>query len=133
LKHRSDQELVELARQARELAYAPYSGFNVGAVVESPDGRIFTGCNIENSAYGLSMCAERVALGKAISEGVRQLSRLAVIADTHSPIPPCGSCRQVIMELGGDSILVIMANLKGRLEARTIGELLPSPFNPSFL
>ncbi|HKX29988.1 MAG TPA: cytidine deaminase [Blastocatellia bacterium] len=130
---RSDQELVELARQAREQAYAPYSRFKVGAALESQDGRIFTGCNVENSSYPLSICAERVALGKAVSEGVRRFSRLAVIADTHAPIPPCGACRQVIMELCGEDVLVLMADLKGHLEARTIGYLLPAPFDQSFL
>ena len=133
LRERSDRELIELARQARELAYAPYSRFSVGAVVESRDGEIFTGCNIENSSYGLSICAERVALGKAVSEGVHDFTRLVVIADTHSPIPPCGACRQVIMELCGEAVLIIMADLKGQLEKRIISELLPAPFDRSFL
>ncbi len=133
LKYGSNEQLVDLARQARERAYAPYSGFRVGAVVECRDGRLFTGCNIENSSYGLSICAERVALGKALSEGVRGFSRIAVIADTHSPVPPCGACRQVILELCDEDLLVIMANLQGQVETRTINELLPAPFDQSFL
>jgi cytidine deaminase len=133
LKLRSNEELVDLALQAREHAYAPYSGFEVGAAIESSDGQVFTGCNIENSSYGLTICAERVALHKAVSEGIRHFSRLAVIADTYSPIPPCGACRQVILELCGGEVLIIMANLKGQFEARTIAELLPSPFDQSFL
>jgi cytidine deaminase len=130
---RSNEELVELARQAREYAHAPYSKFKVGSVVESRDGRIFTGCNIENSSYGLTLCAERVALGKAISEGVRNIGRIAVIADTHSPVPPCGACRQVILELCERDTLIIMANLQGRIEIRANVELLPAPFDQSFL
>jgi cytidine deaminase len=130
---RSNEELVELARQAREFAHAPYSKFKVGSAVESRDGRIFTGCNIENSSYGLTLCAERVALGKAISEGVRNIVRVAVIADTHSPVPPCGACRQVILELCEKDTLIIMANLQGRIEMRAHSELLPAPFDQSFL
>ncbi len=133
MKSRSHEELVDLARQAREHAYAPYSKFKVGAAVECQDGRIFSGCNIENSSYGLTVCAERVALGKAISEGVSSFTRIAVIADTHSPVPPCGACRQVIFELCGADALIIMANLQGRIEIRTIRELLPAPFDRSYL
>ena len=127
------EELIPLALQAREFAYAPYSNFKVGALLESGEGRIFTGCNIENSSYGLSICAERVALGKAISEGVRSFTRLAVIADAHSPIPPCGACRQMLFELCGEDLLVIMANLQGQVVTRTIKELLPAPFDKSYL
>jgi cytidine deaminase len=133
LKSGSVEELISLALQAREFAYAPYSGFKVGALVESREGRIFTGCNIENSSYGLSICAERVALGKAISEGVRSFTRLAVIADAHSPIPPCGACRQMILELCGHDLLVIMSNLQGQIVTRSIEELLPAPFDKSYL
>ena len=102
-------------------------------MVETGDGRVFSGCNIENSSYGLSICAERVALGKAISEGARDLARIAVVADTHSPVPPCGTCRQVIFELCGKDTLVVMANLRGEIETRSIIELLPEPFDQSFL
>jgi cytidine deaminase len=122
-----------MARQARENAHAPYSQFQVGAALECADGRVFTGCNVENSSYGLSMCAERVAIFKAISEGYREFKRIAVIADTHSPVRPCGACRQVISDLFPKQAEVILANLHGALEVTTISELLPAPFDRSFL
>lgn len=127
------EELVSLAREVREKAFAPYSGFKVGAVVETSDGRRFTGCNIENSSYGLSLCAERVAVFKAISEGVRDLVRVAVIADAHSPVRPCGACRQVLSDILGGDAEVIMSNLKGSLEVKLVRDLLPTPFDRSFL
>ena len=127
------EELVRLAREVRERAFAPYSGFKVGAVVESGDGRVFTGCNIENSSYGLSLCAERIAVFKAISEGVRDLVRVAVIADAHSPVRPCGACRQVLSDILGGDAEVIMANLKGAIEVNLVRDLLPIPFDRSFL
>jgi cytidine deaminase len=122
-----------MARQARENAHAPYSQFKVGAALECADGRVFAGCNVENSSYGLSMCAERVAIFKAISEGYRDFKRIAVIADTHSPVRPCGACRQVISDLFPKQAEVILANLDGAREVTTIGELLPAPFDRSFL
>ena len=101
----SQLALLELARQARERAHAPYSGFKVGAAVECQDGTVFVGCNVENSSYGLSLCAERIAIFKAISEGRRDLFRIAVIADAYAPVRPCGACRQVISDLlGADAI-----------------------------
>lgn len=127
------EELIELARQVRELAYAPYSKFKVGAVVECRDGRIFTGCNVENSSYGLTMCAERNALAKAVSEGGRDFIRMAVIADAHAPVPPCGACRQVISELCGKQTEIVMVNLRGQIETHTVDELLPDAFDGSFL
>ena len=129
----TNQELIEIARQVREHAHAPYSKFKVGAALESADGRIFTGCNVENSSYGLSMCAERVAIFKAISEGLRDFKRIAVIADTHSPVRPCGACRQVISDLFPKDAEVILANLQGDIEVTRISELLPAPFDRSFL
>lgn len=129
----TNQELIEIARQVREHAHAPYSKFKVGAALESADGRIFTGCNVENSSYGLSMCAERVAIFKAISEGLRDFKRIAVIADTHSPVRPCGACRQVISDLFPKDAEVILANLQGDIEVTKINELLPAPFDRSFL
>ncbi len=126
-------ELIEKARQAREYARAPYSGFNVGAVVECADGRTFSGCNIEISSYGSTLCAEQVALAKAVSEGARDCVRIVVIADTSDPIPPCGTCRQVIFELCGGEAEVVMANLRGQIEIRKAGDLLPAPFDQSFL
>ncbi len=122
-----------MARQAREFARAPYSRFKVGAVVECADGRTFSGCNIENSSYGSTMCAEQVALAKAVSEGVRDFIRIAVIADTKEPIPPCGACRQVIFELCGGDVEIAMANLGGRIEVRKASELLPAPFDQTYL
>lgn len=122
------QELIKLARQAREKAYAPYSKFRVGAVLLADDGRVFTGCNVENASYGLSICAERNAIAKAVSEGARRFAALAVIGDTDSFCRPCGACRQVIAEFGPD-IMVIMANDQGEFEARPIRELLPADFS----
>jgi cytidine deaminase len=130
---KTPQELIELAKQVRELAYAPYSKFKVGAIVECRDGRIFTGCNVENSSYGLTMCAERNALAKAVSEGASDFVRIAVIADAHAPVPPCGACRQVISELCGRQTEVVMVNLRGQIETHTVDELLPEAFDGSFL
>ncbi|MBX3279146.1 MAG: cytidine deaminase [Acidobacteria bacterium] len=127
------KKLVEAARVARQRAFAPYSGFSVGAALECSDGAVFTGCNIENSSYGLSLCAERVAIFKAVSEGRRDFVRIAVIADSHTPVRPCGACRQVISDLFGSQAEVIMANISGAVELRTVGEILPIPFDRSFL
>lgn len=124
--------LVEAAREARERAHAPFSGFRVGAAVEDEHGRMFTGCNIENASYGLTMCAERVAIFKAISEGAGKLQRMAVIADTDTLTPPCGACRQILWEFCGDAEL-ILANLAGREETVRVKSLLPRPFDSSFL
>ena len=126
-------ELIEIARQAREYARAPYSNFKVGAVVECADGRTFTGCNVENSSYGATLCAEQVALAKAVSEGARDFVRVVVIADTDLPVPPCGACRQVIFELCGGGVEIVMANLRGQFEIRKASDLLPAPFDQSFL
>lgn len=125
--------LIEAARRVRELAYAPYSKFAVGAVVECGDGELFTGCNIENASYGLTLCAERVALAKAISAGRRDLVRLLVIADTTRPVSPCGACRQLIFELAGPTVEVILVNLAGQRRVMTAAELLPYPFDPEDL
>jgi len=122
-----------MARQAREYARAPYSNFKVGAVVECADGRTFTGCNVENSNYGSTLCAEQVALTKAVSEGARDFVRVAVIADARAPVPPCGACRQVIIELCGGEAEVVMANLSGQFEVRKASDLLPAPFDQTFL
>ena len=132
--NRTAEELVELARQVRERAHAPFSEFKVGAALETRDGRVFTGCNVENSSYGLSICAERVALFKAISEGVKEFARIAVIADTPSgkPVHPCGACRQVMSDLMGGEAEVVMANLRGEIETQRVKELLPAPFDRSF-
>ncbi len=129
----NQQALIELARQVRENAHAPYSNYQVGAALVCADGRIFTGCNVENSSYGLSMCAERTAIFKAISEGARNFVRIAVIADSPHPVRPCGACRQVISDLFPAEAEVIMANLDNAVETTTIAQLLPSPFDRSYL
>lgn len=124
--------LVAAARRARERAHAPFSRFHVGAAVEDADGRIYTGCNIENATYGLTVCAERVAIFKAVSEGARRLRRIAIVADTEALTPPCGACRQIIWEFCGDAE-VILANLRGDTETLRMRDLLPRPFDASFL
>ncbi len=126
------ERLVSAARQAREHAQARYSGFKVGAALELPDGTIVTGCNIENATYGLTLCAERVALVKALSEGHTSFSRIAVVADTDAPTPPCGPCRQLLWEYCGD-IEVLMANLAAVTATHRLGELLPLPFDDRLL
>lgn len=115
-------ELVASAWQARDMAYAPYSQFFVGAALLAADGRIFVGCNVENISYGLTNCAERVAIGVAIAAGVRKFAAVAVVADTGVPISPCGACRQVLAEFGVPR--VILANRTEHLEFR-LEELLP--------
>jgi cytidine deaminase len=124
--------LIAAARTAREHAHAPYSNFRVGAAVRAKSGRVFTGCNVENSTYGLTLCAERVAIFKAISEGERGFDAVAVVTDTDSLTPPCGACRQIIWEFCGDAE-VILANLKGKVEVLQMSALFPRPFDQSFL
>ncbi|MBI3050644.1 MAG: cytidine deaminase [Acidobacteria bacterium] len=124
----SDSDLVRAARQARRRAHAPFSGFKVGAALEATGGTIVTGCNIENVSYGLTMCAERVAVFKALSEGHRRFRRIAVVADAAAPTPPCGACLQVLWEFGGD-LEVILANLRRETGRHRLSELLPLPFD----
>lgn len=124
--------LITAAQQARENAHAPYSNFRVGAALRSTSGRIFGGCNVENATYGLTMCAERVAIFKAISEGERGFSAIAVVTDTDTLTPPCGACRQLIWEFCGD-IPVTLANLAGQTETLQMQELFPKPFDDSNL
>ena len=124
--------LVAAARAAREHAVADFSGFKVGAALETGDGRIITGCNIENASYGLTICAERTAIFKALSEGERKFTRIAVVADTESPTPPCGACRQIIWEFCGD-VEVIMANTTRVTASLQMKDLLPLPFDKSLL
>jgi cytidine deaminase len=122
--------LLSAAREARDHAYAPYSNFQVGAAVLTKDGRIFTGCNVENGSYGLCNCAERTALFSAIAAGARRgdLTHIAVIADCPGPVSPCGACRQVMIELGGQQLVVIQANLNDQIVQTTAGDLLPGAF-----
>ena len=124
--------LLDAARQVRLNAQAPYSGFKVGAALELEDGTIITGCNIENATYGLTLCAERVALVKALSEGHTRFTRIAVAADTEAPTPPCGPCRQLLWEYCGD-IEVVLSNLNGPTARLQLAELLPMPFDNRLL
>ena len=131
MKH-SDSELIDAAKAVRENAYAPFSEFRVGAALETDDGEVITGCNVESASYGLTVCAERVAIWKAISQGKRKIKHIAVVADTEELTPPCGVCRQIIWEFGGD-IPVILSNLKGKTEVVQMKELLPRAFDTKFL
>ena len=124
--------LVQAARDARLRAQAPFSGFKVGAALESPGGIVTTGCNIENASYSLTVCAERVALVKALSEGITTFTRIVVVADTDAPTPPCGPCRQLLWEYAGD-IEVIIANTKTTLNSYRLADLLPLPFDGRLL
>ena len=124
--------LVEYARRAREHAVADYSHFKVGAALQTADGTIVTGCNVENATYGLTVCAERVAMFKALSEGHRSFTRVAVVADTADPTPPCGACRQILWEFGGD-LEVVLANLAEIKGHHRLKDLLPLPFDARLL
>jgi cytidine deaminase len=126
------QWLLAAATDARTRAHARYSGFKVGAALETADGRLVTGCNIENATYGLTLCAERVALVKALSEGHAVFTRIAVVADTIEPTPPCGPCRQLLWEYCGD-IDVILGNLDGPTGRYRLSALLPMPFDARLL
>lgn len=121
--------LLEAAKEAREKAYAPYSNFKVGASVETKSGKMFTGCNIENSSYSLTCCAERVAIFKALSSGERDFRTLVVVGDVKGPISPCGACRQVMSEFFDDDVKIYLANLQGDITETTISELLPCSFS----
>ena len=128
----SVDKLIAAARAVRERAVADFSGFKVGAALETADGQIITGCNIENASYGLTICAERVAVFKALSEGHRAFRRIVVVADTASPTPPCGACRQILWEFGGD-LEVILANLTAVTATLQMKDLLPLPFDRRLL
>ncbi|KZC20112.1 MULTISPECIES: cytidine deaminase [Rhodanobacter] len=123
-------DLLALARSAREQAYAPYSNFLVGAALLTRDGRRFSGCNVENASYGLCNCAERTALFNAVAAGCRpgDFVAIAVIADTDNPVSPCGACRQVMSELCDDAMPVLLANLHGDTRQTTVTALLPGSF-----
>lgn len=124
------EQLIDAARQARERAYAPYSRFLVGAALETNDGTVFHGCNVENASYGLCNCAERTAFFAAIAAGYRpgQFKTLAVIGQTEGPIAPCGACRQVMIELGTPALEVVLSNLTGEVEVTSAAALLPGAF-----
>lgn len=128
----SDRELINAAAEARKNASAPYSGFAVGAAVVTSEGLIHVGCNIESATYGLTVCAERVAIWSAIARGHKGFSRIAVVAGTDDLTPPCGACRQIIWEFCGD-VPVLLANLNGKTEIIQMADLLPRAFDSKFL
>ncbi len=124
--------LISAALNARQNAHTPFSKFKVGAAAEDDSGRVYTGCNVENATYGLTICAERVAIFKAVSEGARRFVRVAVVADTEKLTPPCGACRQILWEFCGD-VEIVLANLNGKTETVRLGTLFPRAFDASFL
>jgi cytidine deaminase len=126
------KQLIEAAQQARQQSVAPFSKFLVGAAVRTENGKIYTGCNIESASYGLTVCAERVAIWKALSEGERNFTELAVVADTETLTPPCGTCRQIIWEFARNADIVF-ANLQGESEVFHVADLLPRAFDARFL
>ncbi len=127
------RDLLDRAREVRARAYAPYSGFTVGAALLAEDGRVFTGVNVENASYGLTNCAERVAVGKAVSEGVRRFRAVAVVGpEDDQPCAPCGACRQVLHEFG-PALLVLTPDGRGGFRAATAADLLPGAFEESRL
>ncbi len=127
-----NDSLAAAALAAREHAHAPYSKFRVGAALEDATGRVHTGCNIENASYGLTICAERVAVFKAMSEGARGFRRIAIAADTDSLTPPCGACRQILWEFCGD-IEIVLVNPRGKSERLRLKDLFPRPFDASLV
>jgi cytidine deaminase len=129
---RSEAELFAAAVAVRLRAFAPFSTFLVGAALEADDGRIITGCNVESASYGLTCCAERVAIFKGVSEGIQRYRRVVVVADTPAPTPPCGACRQLLWEFGGD-MEVLLGNLNGIVARHRMSELLPHAFDARLL
>ncbi len=126
-------KLMELAKEGREKAYVPYSKFKVGAALLTADGKVYKGCNIENSGYSMTNCAERTAMFKAVSEGEREFAAIAIVADTDGPCAPCGACRQVISEFCAPNMPVYLTNMKGDVQETTVAELLPGAFSPEDL
>lgn len=132
MSEESLQELLETAKEARLRSIAPFSDFLVGAALKTEDGKVYVGCNVESASYGLTVCAERVAIWKALSEGERKFTELAIVADTETLTPPCGTCRQIIWEFAKNAKLVL-ANLNGESQQCSIKELLPRAFDARFL
>jgi cytidine deaminase len=128
----NNDALLAAARAAREYAVATFSKFRVGAALRAKSGKVYTGCNVENASYGLTICAERVAIFKALSEGERGFDAIAVVTDAEKLTPPCGACRQIIWEFCGDAE-VILGNLKGKTEVHRMSALFPLPFDISNL
>ena len=126
----TNEKLLEMAREARKFAYVPYSGYAVGAALLSEDGRVFTGCNVENAAYGNTLCAERTALVKAVSEGVRRFTKIAIASSGSAPFP-CGACRQSLYEFAPG--LDVLVTWDGQVRKTTLAQLLPEGFGPSSL
>ena len=126
------EPLIEAAKRARLQSVAPFSNFLVGAAVKAASGKVYTGCNIESASYGLTVCAERIAIWKALSEGERQFTELAIVADTETLTPPCGTCRQIIWEFARNATIVF-ANLNGETDKFQIADLLPRAFDARFL
>ena len=124
--------LIEIAKKARNCSLAPFSNFLVGAALRTKDGKVFTGCNVESASYGLTVCAERVAIWKALSEGERDFTDLVIVADTEQLTPPCGTCRQIIWEFAKHA-RIVLANLRGQKEEADIVHLLPKAFDARFL
>ena len=123
----TEKELIEKAKRARLRAYAPYSNFKVGAALLTKSGKVYTGANVENSTFGLTVCAERIAVFKAVNKGDKDFAKIAVVADKNQPVTPCGACRQVLSEFAKD-LKIVCANLKGKVERYTLKELLPEAF-----
>ena len=132
MSEESLQELIEIAKTARLHSIAPFSNFLVGAAVRTAAGKVYTGCNVESASYGLTVCGERVAIWKALSEGERDFVELAIVADTESLTPPCGTCRQIIWEFAKHA-KIVLANLEGEIQECSIKELLPRAFDARFL
>jgi len=132
LSESENQSLFETAAAARLRSVAPFSNFRVGAALQTAAGKVFTGCNVESASYGLTVCAERVAIWKALSEGERDFTDLVIVADTESLTPPCGTCRQIIWEFAKHA-RIVLANLRGQREEVSIKELLPRAFDARFL
>jgi cytidine deaminase len=128
----SDEALLAGATEAMKRAWSPYSGFSVGAALLADDGRMFTGCNVENASYGLTMCAERAAVFKAVSEGARDFRRLVLVCDGERPVSPCGACLQVLREFNRD-LPMVLANVGGETRETTLSALMPAPFTPEDL
>ena len=128
----SENELIKTATAARLQSVAPFSNFLVGAALRTKDGKVFTGCNVESASYGLTVCAERVAIWKALSEGERDFTDLVIVADTEQLTPPCGTCRQIIWEFAKHA-RIVLANLRGQKEEVDIVHLLPKAFDARFL
>jgi cytidine deaminase len=126
------ERLIQAATASRANSVSHRSGFAVGAAIEAEDGKIYGGCNVENSTYGLTVCAERVAVWKALSEGVRKFRAVAVVTGADSPTPPCGACRQILWEFCGN-LELILTNLQGKTESHSLSHLFPKPFDASFL